>query len=258
MKNTFGGKAMGANKIIECSRGLKPGQFNMKDIWAAIEWASRNPQARIPKPYSGGCHKIMTPSLKSRKRDPNYSSPIVEGTLERNSALLLEFDPLVSHFKAQPFTLYYHNGDTIAWWIPDFLAWGVNAPPLLIEVKEASAANDPSTRQKHDFRKLCVESTGIRCRLITSAECSLEPRISNLRKLSRKRYRNGLGTLGGDIARDNLIAALKKNGGSATYGKLIQQDPEISEHAVALCLYEGSVLSSHKFPVGPLLDLCLA
>jgi hypothetical protein len=149
----------GCSPITTIGRGIFNSMIivlegNTKDLVAAIEQAKYYGQVKIPPSYKNGPTIHDFNSIKNRTITPHNLRMSLWGANENAVAHQLEFDPKITGFKAQPFTLQIkYDGHSIKVVI-DFLAWQTNAPAKFVEAKAPKHLLSDKTK----FRlKLCKE-----------------------------------------------------------------------------------------------------
>lgn len=110
-----------------------------------------------------------------------------ESQLERDYMYLLEADPQVIAYFAQPERLPYHLRGQPHTYVPDLeIVWMGNRRSIE-EVKYEEDAADPENQEAFAvFRRLYAEN-GITYRVVTETTIRRQPQLSNIRKLLRHR-----------------------------------------------------------------------
>jgi len=240
------------------SKPLKEGEYYLADILTAVMEADTFGPVRIIKARKGGPHKITFPSWKARLNSRSYKTLFIEGENEMNAAYLLEVDPEVHFFKAQPFMLVFHNGKKITRYTPDFLVWRKNQPPVIIEAKVDAASVSKKTQAVLNTVKAASEGAGVSFKLMLSSENNKEPRATNLERLYTQTGYPDRRTPEAKAIRDAFLHSLESHGGKAMLGTLYNDSPLVTEKGLAYALFDGSVTSTHRFPVGKYFEVELA
>lgn len=240
------------------NKPLKEGEYYLADVLDAITEADTFGPVRTIKAWNGGPHKFTFPSRKARLNSRFYKTPFVQGKNENKAAYLLEVNPEVHFFKAQPFTLVFHNGEKITRYTPDFLAWRKSRPPVIIEAKVDADSISKKTKTILNKVKEATEGSGASFQLMLCSENSKEPRATNLQRLYTKTSYPDPRTPQAKQIRDNFLYSLKRHGGKAMLGTLYNDSPLVTEQGLAYALFDGSVTSTHRFPVGKYFEVELA
>jgi len=240
------------------NKPLNEGEYFLTDVLTAITEADTFGPAREIKAWKGGPHKYRFPSMKGRLNSSRYKTLVLEGENELNAAYLLEADPEIHFFKAQPFTLVFHNGEKVTRYTPDFLAWRKSQPPVIIEVKVDAALASKKTKAALHSAKEAVEGAGASFQLMLSSENGKEPRATNLQRLYTQTSYPDPKTPEAKEIRDAFLHSLKSHGGKAMLETLYRSSPLVTEKGLAYALFDGSVTSSHRFPVGKYFEVMFA
>lgn len=105
-----------------------------------------------------------------------------ESLLERDFAYLLEFDPLVTGYWAQPFKLSYWDGTRKRIYTPDFLVQRTSEK-IVVEVKPSSKVSKYA-----DLYRLAeteLSNHGYTFQVKTENEIRIDPLLSNIKLLTR-------------------------------------------------------------------------
>jgi hypothetical protein len=134
-------------------------------------------------------YKITIPSLKDRGKAP-YRMVQVEAPLELDQVMLLECDPTVTTYYAQPFPIVaeFPDGSTHQY-TPDFLVIRP-AGNELIECKPAVFVDDEETKQQRTIGEAWAAEHGAAFHLVTDKELAAGSQLRNARLLWRHRLHN--------------------------------------------------------------------
>jgi len=132
---------------------------------------------------------VRNPVKKSKGKYPGYFLSLrmdrmvgVESTLERDQALLLDFDPSVRAFVEQPEEIEYRDGLKWRTCIPDFLVVRADNRTYF-EVKPEAKAVKPEYARKFSLIRSAIEARGDRYRVVTEMTIRRQPRLQTLERI---------------------------------------------------------------------------
>lgn len=134
---------------------------------------------RARKIRGGGRKRISKfPSLKKGE------SVHCESTLERDFCYLAEIDPNVLYFCEQPFSVKYYLNCREHYYTPDFYLKRKDGE-VIVEVKPAEKASSPEWKELFNIVSPILEDAGYRFIVVTETDIRQEPRLTNIKILSR-------------------------------------------------------------------------
>lgn len=132
---------------------------------------------------------VRNPVKKSKGKYPGYFPSLkmdrmvgVESTLERDQALLLDFDPSVKAFVEQPEEIDYRDGLKWRSYTPDFLTVRADGRTYF-EVKPEAKAVKPKYVRKFLLVRSVLEARGDRFRVVTEMTIRRQPRLQTLERI---------------------------------------------------------------------------
>lgn len=183
-------------------------------------------------------HIVQFPSEKNKKLIP------VEGKLEADMCVLLEFDSAIKTYRSQPLTVRLFDEHGAFNHTPDFAVEPFVGLSYLLEVKPHVRAAQAFRAQRIEVARQYFLGLDIEYVLRTERHIRIEPRITTLRNLygrARTVSREGL---------IDLLALLPKDGSPATLKEIAAQMPSNLGH-IGRGLLEGWVEVELEKPIGP-------
>ena len=198
---------------------------------------SKTPARKIGRGRPG-VHIVQFPSEKNQRVIP------VEGRLEADMCLLLEFDPAIKSYRSQPLTVRLEDEHGLFNHTPDFEVQPTGGRAFLLEVKPHARASQSFRAQRIEVARQHFLGMDLEYVLRTERHIRIEPRITTLRNLygrARTVSREGL---------IDLLALLPKDGSPATLKEIAAQMPSNLGH-IGRGLLEGWVEVELEKPIGP-------
>jgi hypothetical protein len=129
----------------------------------------------------GGKHIIgQFPSFKMEQAIP------FESTLEMDCLYLLDYDPLVAAFEAQPLTITYTDGQRTRHYTPDVLVrFHGSQPSLLLECKPEAQLMRPENQRKSTAAEHWCAVQDIRFAIVTEATLRSGYYLRNVKLLAQ-------------------------------------------------------------------------
>ena len=198
---------------------------------------SKTPARKIGRGRPG-VHIVQFPSEKNQRVIP------VEGRLEADMCLLLEFDPAIKSYRSQPLTVRLEDEHGLFNHTPDFEVQPTGGRAFLLEVKPHARASQSFRAQRIEVARQHFLGMDLEYVLRTERHIRIEPRITTLRNLygrARTVSREGL---------IDLLALLPKDGSPATLKEIAAQMPSNLGH-IGRGLLVGWVEVELEKPIGP-------
>lgn len=226
------------------------GHYNLGELNRAIKECTHLGQVRLPKKYMGGPHVIQRDSYKAMEGLPKYPEFNLEGRPEGNATLLFEFDPEILYYKPQPFTLHYHFQGRQRHYTPDFLLFHRLDECSLCEIKPKAKFDEPENYDRYLFIERQALRQGVEFRRLTAQEIDLKPRLNNLI------YLYPFAAPETAYALPQLVSSLAHAGRPLHLQTLQRMCADIGATEIAVGLKRGLITASHRFPWGPLFQVC--
>ncbi|MFT6437457.1 MAG: hypothetical protein ACJAVI_005531 [Candidatus Azotimanducaceae bacterium] len=158
---------------------ITPGVFAIEDIMLAIDWAKSSPQYRIPRNRMGGPWKVVHPSYKVRNHPDRAKGfiKILEGKLEGDYCLVLEFDHTIEAYACQPFKIIGGHYWGFNFFTPDVVIYPFDAPPVVIDCKPLNVAQAKIHKERHDRLREAFNTFGVEFAVVTDDIIQQQPRL---------------------------------------------------------------------------------
>lgn len=204
--------------------------------------ASLLPQSAAPARKIGrgrpGVHIIQFPSERNQCVIP------VEGRLEADMCLLLEFDPSIRSYRSQPLTVRLEDEHGPFNHTPDFEVQPTEGRAYLLEVKPHARASQAFRARRIEVARQHFLGMDLDYVLRTEHHIRIEPRITTLRNLygrARTVRREALA---------ELLIFLPTDGSPVPLKEIARQMPSNLGH-IGRGLLEGWVDAEVDKPIGP-------
>jgi hypothetical protein len=238
-----------------CTPALSPniafnGVFPIEFVCLAIESAKHSPQYRFPRGRQGGPWKTVHSSFKIRHH-PTYLNNfvvILEGRLEGDHALGLEFDSPTEAYSCQPFKLLGSEELGFESFIPDFVVYPFNAPAYLVDCKPKSVAEAKIHKDRHKVLKKALELYGVELKIETDDIIQQQPRLNTYKFLYTALSAHKEELL--DACRQ-VIQATVKLGGCTDVKELRYLGTDVVRRGIAYGLSVGALASDFDVEYGP-------
>lgn len=231
--------------------------FPIEDIHTAIEAARHSPQFRIPHGRQGGPAKVLHSSQKARKMlgDEKDYLNILEGRLEADYCLTLEFDPEVEVYVCQPCKLLGGLEHGFTSFTPDHIVFPHSAPAYVVDCKPKQVAEARIHRDRHAVLRQALAAQGVEFRVVTDEVIRIQPRLDAYRFLY-----GYLSAPEHDLNKSKftLERELKLLGGTAQMKELRHLGQDTVRHGMACGLVSGSIVASFSTTYGPNFEISLA
>jgi hypothetical protein len=178
------------------------------DQWFEVSWSDGRGELRaglveaVGVPFEAVAPVRSFPSYRGQRHFPGWYYAACmdrliefESWLERDHALLLDFDPQVFAFAAQPFWLWWTEQGAGRRHAPDFFARAADGTGLVVDCRPVERIDERSAQSFAAMRTAC-ERVGWVYRLVGAVD---PVRAGNLRWLSGYRHRR--------FGRDVVLAA---------------------------------------------------
>ena len=230
--------------------------FPLEDIHKAIEAAKHSPQYRIPHGRQGGPAKVLHASQKARKMlgDEKDYLNILEGRLEADYCLTLEFDTEVEVYVCQPCKLLGGQDYGFSSFTPDHIIFPHGSPAYVVDCKPKQVAEAKIHRERHAALREALATQGVEFRVVTDEDIRIQPRMGA--------YRFLYGYLSGPEhnlakSRYTLERELERLGGTAKMKELRHLGQDAVRHGTACGLVSGSIRARFSTPFGPNFEISL-
>jgi hypothetical protein len=230
--------------------------FPVEDIHKAIEAARHSPQYRIPHGRQGGPAKVLHASQKARKMlgDEKDYLNILEGRLEADYCLTLEFDPEVEVYVCQPCKLLGGLEYGFTTFTPDHIVFPQSAPAYVVDCKPKQVAEAKIHRERHAILRQALAAQGVEFRVVTDEDIRVQPRMDTYSFLY------GFLAAAEDYLAETQLAVereLRRLGGTAQMKDLRHLDQDVVRSGTACGLVSGSILADYSAPFGPNFEITL-
>lgn len=230
--------------------------FSIEDIHTAIEAARHSPQFRIPHGRQGGPWKVLFPSQKARKTFGSSKDylHILEGRLEADYCLSLEFDTDVEVYACQPCKLLGGQEYGFASFTPDHIVFPHNAPAYVVDCKPKQVAEAKIHRERHAILRQALAAQGVEFRVVTDEDIRVQPRMDT------HRFLYGFLAAPEDYLAETQLAVereLQRLDGTARLKDLRHLDQDAVRRGTACGLVSGSILADYLAPFGPNFEITL-
>jgi hypothetical protein len=230
--------------------------FPVEDIHKAIEAARHSPQYRIPHGRQGGPWKVLFPSQKARKTFGSSKDylHILEGRLEADYCLSLEFDTDVEVYACQPCKLIGGRDYGFTSFTPDHIVFPNNAPAYVVDCKPKQVAEAKIHRERHAILRQALAAQRVEFRVVTDEAIRVHPRMDTYRLLY------GFLSAPEDYLAETQLAVereLQNLNGTAQMKDLRHLDQDVARRGTACGLVSGSILADYSTPFGPNFEITL-
>jgi hypothetical protein len=203
----------------------------------ALQVATTKPVRKIGRGRPG-VHIIQFPSEKNQCVIP------VEGRLEADMCLLLEFDPSIRSYRSQPLTVRLEDEHGFFNHTPDFEVQPTEGPAYLLEVKPHARASQAFRARRIEVARQHFLGMDLDYALRTEHHIRIEPRITILRNLYGRARTVRRETLA------ELLIFLPTDGSPVPLKEIARQMPSNLGH-IGRGLLEGWVGAEVDKPIGP-------
>lgn len=203
----------------------------------ALQVATTKPVRKIGRGRPG-VHIIQFPSEKNQCVIP------VEGRLEADMCLLLEFDPSIRSYRSQPLTVRLEDEHGLFNHTPDFEVQPTDGSAYLLEVKPHARASQAFRARRIEVARQHFLGMDLDYVLRTEHHIRIEPRITTLRNLYGRARTVRRETLA------ELLIFLPTDGSPVPLKEIARQMPSNLGH-IGRGLLEGWVDAEVDKPIGP-------
>jgi hypothetical protein len=185
-----------------------------------------------------GTHIVHFPSIK------NGRSVVCESRMEADFLVILEFDPNIVSYRAQPERIELVVNGAVITYVPDFLSTDFKQQKKYWEIKSDSRRMDTSTMERLNAARDLLISRGDEYEIAWESEIRATPRLSVLQVLYRAAH------TATPVSMDYLRETLSGFNGEATYGQLRKLEVPPSIAAIGRMALGGSLKVSMDQPFG--------
>lgn len=229
---------------------ITSGVFTLEDIHLAIEWAKSSRQYRIPRGRIGGPWKVVHPSIKVRVHPSRAKDfvKILEGRLEGDYCLVLEFDHTIEAYACQPFKIIGGPFWGFDYFTPDFVIYPFDAPPVIIDCKPLKVSQAKVHKERHANLREAFNAYSVQFEVVTDDTIQQQPRLNTYQFLYPRLRSNQQQLI--SEAKD-VIALVRESGGIAEIQDLRSLGIDVVRRGFAYAHSIGALSSDFECFYGP-------